>query len=233
MLVNKTIFSSLAAGERALTEQTEDLEQQVERWKANSNKADTRLGSDDHIVAVTAGFWEVWHSSQLTLDEAKSAVILSVQSLFEQLHAVAQSFPEPPTTVIPLLWDASFSPKFASQLQTPGLQARRLKEVQHKLVYLVDYWNMAVLQHAAAWTMGDMYVPPWNIWFLNQIRSAQMTRAGIFDDNDFGGADLPAFKDITDPCSKTVFERIDDSDGSGEFDAMTYTCESPRQHLWW
>lgn len=182
---------------------------------------------DEYVITITLGFWDVWEYAQLDLSDAKAAVMNSVHSIFEQMHVIADSVDANITIVLPQLWDASFTPKFMSSTNTDQTPARSYSDNQHKLIYLSHYWNMALSQYAAACTAGDLYVPEWNIWLLDQIRAVQMKKVGIFDALGHG-AETPAFKDVSSPCLKTV-----PADGSNEAMVATSVCERPRQYLWW
>ena len=186
---------------------------------------------DQYLITITVGHWDVWRCSHLDLETAKSVLHSSVQSLFAQLRIAVGSFDEPITIVLPSLVDVSFTPKFVMQLQRPGPEAQQMSEMQHKLVYLTDYWNMALAQHAATWSSGHIYIPNWHTWLLNEVRSTQMKRAGLFDGHGLG-TETPAFKDVSSPCLKPVFE-VDESNSNGVASSVRGICELPRQHLWW
>jgi hypothetical protein len=203
-----------------------DLKQQVQKWTRDFGRVIPGRFSHHYVFTITVGFWDVWVYSRLDLENAKTAILASVHSLFEQLRLIDSTMNGNATVVIPALWDVSFSPKFMSGDISQNLLRRRgYSEKQHKLVYLVQYWNLALTQHAANWQGSDLYIPDWNTWLLDQIRSTQMRRVGISDAEGLG-AGATVFKDVLNPCSRTV--SINEAS-----DALASQCASPRQHLWW
>jgi hypothetical protein len=115
---------------------------------------------------------------------------------------------------------------------TQGSQPRKFSEEQHKLIFLIRYWNTVLVQYAANWKLGHLYLPDWNTWLLDQIRNVQMTKLGIFDSLGLG-KEIPAFEDVSNPCLRSLVP-LDTSDGSTV--AMTMPaaqCERRRQHLFW
>jgi hypothetical protein len=183
------------------------------------------------VFAITVGFWDIWQYATLDLHAAQNAISNSVHTLFEQLDILANSFDEPVEVILPRLWDVSFTPRFMSLALDRGSQSRRFSEEQHKLIYLIRYWNTVLVQYAANWKLGHLYLPDWNAWLLDQIRTVQMTRLGIFDSLGFG-KELAAFKDVSNPCLRSIVP-METSDGSSVAMTMPARCELPGQHLFW
>lgn len=204
-----------------------DLHGQIRSWKNEFSQLNTPGETHEYIITISLGFWDIWQTAQLSLEEAKLAIMSIIHALFEELVIIADTIDQPITFVLPNMWDVSLSPRLVAQLSSPDTRPRRFSGDQHKLVQLVQHWNAAMIDYASNWPAGDIWIVDWNTWLLDQIRATQVRGLGVFDQEYLGLADA-AFKDVLNPCSKTVF------DGAGANGSRkTVHCENPRQHLWW
>jgi hypothetical protein len=228
VIVNNGLFKNHTTQDGREFVTMSDLKGQVELWKSNFERLKTP-GDDSHeyIVTITLGFWDIWQTAHLNLEEAKLAIMSSIHALFEELVVIADTIDQPITFMLPNMWDISLSPKLASQLSSPDTKPRRFSGDQHKLVQLALKWNTAMIDYASNWPAGDIWIVDWNTWLLDQSRATQVRGLGVFDQEYLGLAHA-AFKDVSNPCSKTVF------DGNGANGVRkTVQCENPRDHLWW
>lgn len=208
-----------------------DLKDQLDEWLAYETQLGSAESDEEFIFALTIGTWDIWRYATLDLRAAQDAISNSISVLFTQLDLLAQSFDEPIQIVLPRLWDLSFTPRFRSLADDRSSQPNRFSEVQHKLIYLIQYWNTVLIQYAANWEHGRLYLPDWNSWLSDQIRAVQMDRLGIPDALKLQ-TEAPAFKDVANPCTSSLVPADVPSRDSATAETQL-SCQSPRQHLFW
>lgn len=199
-----------------------DLKEQIQQWLDYEEEKGDSDADDEFLFAVSLGFWDMWQYATLDLGPAQDAISNSVYELFQQLDLIAEHFDEPPRIVLPKLWDVTFTPRFLSLSQDQS--DLRFGEQQHKVIYLTNYWNTVMMQSAANWRKGLLFVPDWNTWLLDEIRSTQMLKVGVFDHMGLG-QQIPDFLDVSNPCV------VAESMAEGNMHAVR--CSHPRQHLFW
>ncbi|KAL8803164.1 MAG: hypothetical protein Q9182_003336 [Xanthomendoza sp. 2 TL-2023] len=90
-----------------------DLQTQVSQWLRFERKQDTssRLRVQEKrgtIFTVRFSLWDIWYSSQLDDDDASETIRQSVDSLFEQLETIADSWPTGAKIILPEAMDPTF-----------------------------------------------------------------------------------------------------------------------------
>jgi hypothetical protein len=204
-----------------------DLRAQVKEWieyekqrvPPSSNKP------DEILFSITFGFWDIAQYATLDVREAQDAVSCSIYELFQQLDVIAMHSATPPRILIPNLWDVTFHPRFAAL--SHGNDANHYGEQQHKTVFLVKYWNTALLQMAGQWPQGEIFLLDWENWLVAQIRSTQM------HDLRIKNAPKPTFSDVTTPCV-ALSAPGKDADSLGDvIPAEVSICSDTSNHLWW
>ncbi|KIW01081.1 uncharacterized protein PV09_07371 [Verruconis gallopava] len=231
VVVDNELYANTTSENKTSLALLPDLKEQIQEWIRYEHKSTSVDLDSEYVFAITLGFWDIWQYATLDLKSAQNAIAHSVFILFEQLDAIAESFDEPVSFVLPRLWDVSFTPRFMSLAHSQNSQSRKFSEQQHKLIYLVKYWNTVLSQYAENWKSSHIYLPDWNNWLLDQIRSVQMKQMGFFDSLGLG-TQSPTFKDVRNPCSRLVVP-MDTSDGSDVSMSVPSECEAPQDHLFW
>lgn len=203
-----------------------DLRAQVQEWieyegqrvRAASDKPDKVLFS------ITFGFWDVVQYATLDIQEAQDAISCSLYELFQQLDVIADHSTTAPRIVLPKLWDVTFHPRFAAL--SHGKDARHYGEQQHKTVFLVRYWNTALVQMAGRWSRGEIFLLDWDNWLVAQIRSTQMHDLQIKDAQ-------PVFLDVSSPClALSAPDKSVEHPGAASVLEVS-VCSDDSKHLWW
>jgi hypothetical protein len=213
-----------------------DLKSQVEQWVTYEKERQSYADDDDDdleeaIFTISFGFYDIWQYGTLDLKEAQDAISCTIYELFQHLDVIAEQSPSPPRILIPQLWDITFHPRFLSLSQNQDHGANHYGEQQHKMVYLLRYWNTALVQMAGHWSNGDLFLLDWNSWVVEQIRATQMHDLSIFDSSGLGKK-KPVFRDVTNACLAvpTPNEKVN---GSGWSAAGNRRCADPSQNLFW
>jgi len=207
-----------------------DLKAQIEQWVSHEEKKGKIVddGSlEETVFTISFGFWDIWQYATLEVKAAQDAISCSIYEMFQQLDIIADRSLTAPRIVIPTLWDITFSPRYMSLSQNQtGLH---FGEEQHKMIYLVKYWNSALAQMAVRWPGGDVFLPDWHTWTLEQIRSTQMDQLGIHDSMGIG-TQRPVFRNVSAPCYlPPVVDEVSAKVGAGKQDH----CQNPRHYLFW
>jgi len=181
---------------------------------------------DEVIFTISFGFYDMWQYATLEIKEAQDAISCSIYELFQQLDIIAEQSSNPPRILMPLLWDITFHPQFVSLSQNQNHGTSHYGEQQHKMIYLVKYWNSAMLQMAGRWPRGDLFLLDWNNWVVAQIRTTQMHELNIYNSSDGAGTERPVFRDVSNACL-VVSPPNEKVNGSGS------RCTDPSQNLFW
>jgi hypothetical protein len=207
-----------------------DLKSQVQQWLAYEKQREESVVDDEleeAIFVISFGFYDLWQYGTLELKAAQDTISCSIYELFAQLDIIAEQSLNPPRIMIPNLWDITFQPRFLSLSKNQD-HANHYGEQQHKMVYLVNYWNSLLAQMAGRWSKGDLFLLDWNTWVVTQIRSTQMHELGIQESSSRAGKAKPVFGDVSNMC--LTESRTDESVNSS---AVIYRCADPAQNLFW
>jgi hypothetical protein len=210
-----------------------DLKAQVQHWlrweERKAVKASDDESEEETLFAISFGFWDIWQYGTLELEEAQNAITQSMFVLFQQLDIVAEHSSSDPQILISGLWDVTFSPHFQSLSENNT--APHFGEAQHKMIYLVKYWNSALIQASMKWSKGDVFYLNWQNWLMDQIRITQMHALKIVDSSSNGKENV-VFDDVSTPCvlgssanNSTASSRV----GAGK----PARCPKPERNLFW
>jgi hypothetical protein len=207
-----------------------DLRSQVEQWVTYEKQREESVPNNDleeAMFTISFGFYDIWQYGTLEVKEAQDAITCTIYELFNQLDVIAEQTLSPPRILIPQLWDITFHPRFLSLSQAQNSSANHYGEQQHKMVYLVKYWNSVLAQMAGRWQRGDLFLPDWNNWVVTQIRTTQMHDLTI-SSKTAAGTGKPVFQDVSNACL-VVPPTNEEVNGSVE----TSRCMEPSQNLFW
>jgi hypothetical protein len=182
---------------------------------------------EEAIFTVSFGFYDIWQYGTLEMKEAQDAITCTIYELFNQLDIIAERTMKPPRILIPQMWDITFHPRFLSLSQNQNNGANHYGEQQHKMVYLVKYWNTVLAQMAGRWPRGDLFLLDWNDWIVTQIRTTQMHDLGI-DSKTGAGSEKPVFRDVLNACLS-----VPPTNGQASGSVETSRCTEPSQNLFW
>jgi hypothetical protein len=177
-----------------------------------------RKGDEWTFFTVFFGLWDLLEYSTLDKAAAMSAVVKSIEALFQSLDVLAEHSAHPPKVIIPKMIDASFLPEF--QLQKKAMHEADFAVTQHRMVFLWTYWNTVLLRTASKWQKGAIYMPGPNDLIMDQVRAKQLHARQISDATGVG-KQAPLFEHIEKPC-------LDSVRGSDLF-----KCSAPAEHLFW
>jgi hypothetical protein len=206
-----------------------DLKAQVEHWIKWESLREIPEAEDEEEVlfTITFGFWDIWQYATLELKEAESAIMSSIYSLFQQLDIIVEHSAADPRFVITGLWDITFSPHFQSL--SVNQTAPHFGEAQHKMIYLVTYWNRALYSAASRWPKAELFVVDWQSWIMDQIRITQMDGLKVWD--TAVGPIKPVFDDVSSACyigspaAGSSTPRLDPHQPD--------RCQNPERKLFW
>jgi len=212
-----------------------DLATQVQHWINFENQkclnAERCQRPEANIFTVFVGFWDLWEYIEADRAVAEDAITQSVNELFTQLDVIMEHAPHTPRVVLPKMFDLGFMPGFRTQRM--GYDTPSLAEQQHSMAYLVSYWNMALEQKATEWVGGDIYMPKWSQWFLDQVHTRQLDGIGY---HVAGAASrFPSmFDEVESPCLWSSASAPDDlRRGSTVNEIGVSYCTDPASHLFW
>jgi hypothetical protein len=209
-----------------------DLKAQVQHWikweqQREISDTDTDDEVEEVIFTISFGFWDMWQYATLELKEAENAIKTSVYTLFQQMDFIAEHCAVDPRFVITGLWDITFSPHFQSL--SLNATAPHFGEAQHKMIYLVSYWNSALYSASNKFGKGDIFIVDWQSWVMEQIRLTQMDALKLYD--TAAGPIKPAFDDVTTPCfvGISAADNLSPQTNAGKPER----CEKPERNLFW
>jgi hypothetical protein len=184
---------------------------------------------EETLFAISFGFWDIWQYATLELEEAQNAITQSMYVLFQQLDIIAEHSSSDPQILISGLWDVTFAPHFQSLSENNT--APHFGEAQHKMIYLVKYWNSAMIQASMNWAKGDVFYLNWQSWVMDQIRITQMHELKIYDSSGTGKEEV-VFDNVSTPCllgsstkSGNTLSRV----GANK----PARCSKPERYLFW
>lgn len=166
----------------------------------------------------------------LELEDAQNAIKQSMLVLFQQLDIIAEHSSTAPQVLISGLWDVTFGPHFQSLSVSENNTAPHFGEAQHKMIYLVKYWNSALIQTSMTWNKGDVFYLNWQNWVEDTIRITQLHQLKIIDSSG-NGKETVVFDDVTNPCLLKPSAN-NSTAGSGKPDRSD-RCLKPEQYLFW
>ncbi|QDS73708.1 hypothetical protein FKW77_003406 [Venturia effusa] len=212
-----------------------DLKAQVQHWlrweERKSVKAMDDVSKDETIFAISFGFFDIFQYGILELEDAQKAITQSMLVLLQQLDVIAEHSSSAPQVLISGLWDVTFAPHFHSLSSSENKTAPHFGEAQHKMIYLVRYWNTALQQTLMTWTKGDVFYLNWQNWVTDQIRITQLHQLKIVDSSG-NGEETVVFDDVTNPCllnSSANNSTASSQEGAGNPDR----CPKPERNLFW
>jgi hypothetical protein len=227
VLDNEAYINTTSHNDSSAISLLPDMRAQVQEWiEYEKQRVDTTPNEPNEVLfSITFGFWDIAQYATLDIKEAQDAISCSLYELFQQLDVIAEHSAAPPRIVLPKLWDVTFHPRFAAL--SYGEDAKHYGEQQHKTVFLVRYWNTALVQMAGQWSRGDIFLLDWDNWLVAQIRSSQM------HDRKIKGAPSPDFLDVSSPC--VVLSASDQVINAAEDVAVgdVSVCSDSSNHLWW
>lgn len=184
---------------------------------------------EETIFTISFGFWDLWNYGSMELEVAQDAISQSILVLFQQLDIIAEHSSSDPQVLITGLWDVSFSPHFQSLSENNT--AFHFGEVQHKMIYLVKYWNSALIQASTNWGKGDVFYLNWQSWVMDQIRITQMHELKIVDSSGIGKEEV-IFDDVLRPCLLGSSSN-NDTTSSQKGVNKPARCLKPERNLFW
>jgi hypothetical protein len=211
-----------------------DLGLQVQQWiKCEQKRNYHDAEEDDEIVfTVFFGSWDVWQFALLNRENAQAAITESINWLFNQLDIIAAHSPSQARFVVPEVWDMTFTPRFRRSL-TSQERAAFLSQEGHKLVWMIKFWNLELIQRARTWENGEIYVPDTDGWLVQKIRHQQLFNLGITNSTGVG-VGAPEFVDVSNPCLRAShIPPNETSDSSADETVVIHPCEAPEKYLFW
>jgi hypothetical protein len=213
-----------------------DLKAQVQHWLRWEERKPVRESEEeeegeeeeDTLFTISFGFWDIWQYATLELEEAQNAITKSMYVLFQQLDVIAEHSSSDPQILISGLWDVTFAPHFQSL--SANNTAPHFGQAQHKMIYLVKYWNNALIEASMKWSKGDVFYMNWQSWVMDQIRITQMHQLKIYDSSGIG-KEAVVFDDISTPCLRGS---LANGHVSSRVDAVKPArCLKPERNLFW
>lgn len=175
---------------------------------------------EETIFAISFGFYDIFQYAILDLGDAQNAITQSMHVLFQQLDIIAEHSSSAPQVLISGLWDVTFAPHFQSLSLSENNTLPQFGGAQHKMIYLVEYWNSALIQTSMTWSKGDVFYLNWQNWVMDQIRTTQLHDLNIVDSSG-NGKETVVFDDVTSPC--LLRSSADNS----------IACARPERNLFW
>ncbi|KAL8762179.1 MAG: hypothetical protein Q9184_001776 [Pyrenodesmia sp. 2 TL-2023] len=106
-----------------------------------------------------------------------SAIRQSIDSLFEQLGVIADSWPLGTKIILPEAMDPTFLPAWSMERTGPSGSDHSADD-QRNAVQLVKQWNAGLDLRASDWHKAQIYIYNTNEWMLNQVRERQLILGG-------------------------------------------------------
>lgn len=218
-----------------------DFKAQVQQFVTETNTADNggakRANGTSTLITVFFGTWDIWRYAELDFAYGLQAVDDSLTTLFEQLRVLADALgPEigKAMMIVPKVPDPTWLPKWFNERTGPkGSDVHGL--AQRQAVFLTQEWNRGLVEKAAAWdasTGGNIIVPEFDTWFLDQIRASQPAALGYNSQASApGSSQVGEFTELKSPC---MDHTASGGNGSGQTDAHAQTaCQDASHHLFW
>lgn len=206
-----------------------DFKAQVNRFLGNEGVRSSlaqrlRPGNQSSLFTVYFGLWDILEYSTLEYEPASRAIENSIFELFKSLDILSEHVSHPINVVIPQVIDLTFLPwvqslKFRSH--------ENFAEQQHRMIFLVRYWNDVLLRTAKEWKNGQVYIPDPNALITEQVRIAQLFAQEMSDTSGVG-RQVPLFREVEKPClslGKTTNEK--------DVKLAVEMCHDPSQYLFW
>lgn len=210
-----------------------DFKAQVDQWLRFEKKQYTssRMREKEKkgtIFTVWFSLWDLWYYSKKTSDEGSKAISQSMDSLFEQLARIADTWPSDVKIIIPEAMDPTFLPGWQIK-RTGPLGSDRTADDQRNAVQLVQQWNAALDKRASDWKKGQIYIYNTNDWMLDQVREAQLVIGDMADHNGLGQNGSP-WDEVEFGCIGSVqHDHFVSNITKGEVSR----CSSPEKYLFW
>ncbi|TID24322.1 hypothetical protein E6O75_ATG02687 [Venturia nashicola] len=211
-----------------------DLKAQVQHWlrweEQKAVKAMDDGSEEETVFALSFGFFDIFQYGVLNVKDAEKAITQSMLVLFQQLDIIAEHTSRAPKVLISGLWDVTFTPLFQSLSLSENKTAPHFGEAQHKMIYLIKYWNSALIQTSMTWSKGDVFYLNWQNWVMDQIRITKMHDMKIVDSSG-NGQETVVFDDVTSPC--LLRSSAGHSTASSRDSAGSDRCRKPERNLFW
>ncbi|KAF1991377.1 hypothetical protein K402DRAFT_322999 [Aulographum hederae CBS 113979] len=237
-LIDNSLNSAETSQHNSPLPSVDDFHSQVQRW-SDFEKQKCLIpgrcrGPERTIFTVYFGAWDLWEYVELDLKTALMTINRSIDELFTQLDFIAEHSRRRPRIIMPTLWDPSFMPAFRKR--NVSSSALDYADSQQMMIALVEHWNKALRSAALSWTSGDIYMPDWNQWFMDQLRAKQRQREKVAGAKGAGRMIKSHFKEVQVPCSSMTGLRGDvvgsGSDSETTAETGTY-CDDPEKYLFW
>lgn len=223
-MIDNDIYVKTTQNESALLGLLPDLKAQVQHWlrweERKAVKATDDESEEETIFAISFGFYDIFQYGILDVGDAQNAITQSMLVLFQQLDIIAEHSSSAPQVLIAGLWDVTFAPHFQSLSLSENNTTPHFGEAEHKMIYLINYWNSALIQTSMTWNKGDVFYLNWQNWVMDQIRITQLHDLKIVDSSG-NGKETVIFDDVTNPC--LPISSADDSTA----------CARPERNLFW
>lgn len=213
-----------------------DLKAQIQHWlrweERKAVKATDDESEEETLFAISFGFFDIFQYGTLELEDAQNAITQSMLVLFQQLDIIAEHSSSAPQVLISGLWDVTFAPHFQSlSKDSENNNYPHFGEAQHKMIYLVKYWNSALIETSMNWGKGDVFYLNWQNWVMDQIRITQLHELKIVDSSG-NGKETVVFDDVTRPC--LLGSSANNSIASSRASAgKPDRCLKPERNLFW
>lgn len=172
------------------------------------------------VFTVFFGLWDLLEFATFERDYAMQAIDDTIAELFYHLERLALQQPFF-KVIIPRMVDVTFLPRFqASKSKTRA----HFAETQHLLVFLWAYWNTVLLEAAAQWDVGQVFILDLHTILMEQVRLNQLQVEGL--SNTLGvDRQLPMFENVVQPCLSMS--------NRSNLHAAVDKCVDPAVHLFW
>ncbi|KAE9965142.1 hypothetical protein BLS_000865 [Venturia inaequalis] len=223
-VIDNDIYVKTTQNDSVLLGLLPDLKAQVQHWLRWEERRAVEAADDESeeetIFAISFGFYDIFQYAILDLGDAQNAITQSMHVLFQQLDIIAEHSSSAPQVLISGLWDVTFAPHFQSLSLSENNTLPQFGGAQHKMIYLVEYWNSALIQTSMTWSKGDVFYLNWQNWVMDQIRTTQLHDLNIVDSSG-NGKETVVFDDVTSPC--LLRSSADNS----------IACARPERNLFW
>lgn len=196
---------------------------------ADEDRNGWRSNTTSTVFTVFFGLGDIWSLADVDLSEATQLVSTIVESLFEQLDlladAVMEETEEPLTVVLPKVPDPTWLAIWLNE-RTGPMGSDRYGLAQRQAVLLADRWNRDLAARAAVWDGGDIIIPDFHQWMLDQMREPKRGEYG-FKGLLLGKYGVQStFTELRAPCvSYTALNTSKRADQT--------TCRDASHHLFW
>ena len=165
------------------------------------------------VHAISFGIWDLWHLIGQDLNLAESSANRSLNTLFDQLHGLADKWdPFELKIILTLTIDPSFLPGFSPTAEN-----------HKKTVKLIEFWNKEMRTQAEQWDRGTIFLFDTNAFMLDHIRDRQLYIAGLNDSVDPEESETD-WRDVSSACMKR--------NGTETYQSPE-PCSNPEQYLFW